>query len=96
MPDIHIRNVDQSLLREINIAAAKAELTQRDWLIKTMSEAVGIGKTDRVIGGYSPQLAETLKLPVQLEAKPAAKLCKHNYSACVICNFNVPKSYRIK
>lgn len=37
MPDLNIRNVDRSLLREVNTAAAKAELTQRDWVIKALT-----------------------------------------------------------
>jgi hypothetical protein len=39
MPDLNIRNVDRELLTAVNVAAAKAELTQRDWVIRTLSEA---------------------------------------------------------
>lgn len=42
MPSLLLKNVDASLLREINYAAAKAELTQRDWAISVLGSAVGI------------------------------------------------------
>jgi hypothetical protein len=41
MPDLNIRNIDQSLLRDINIAAAKAEVTQRDYVIQALTKCVG-------------------------------------------------------
>jgi len=40
MPNLNVL-IDSSLLREVNVAAAKAELTQRDFVIKTLAAAVG-------------------------------------------------------
>lgn len=42
MPSLLLKNIDASLLREINYAAAKAELTQRDWVISVLCMEVGI------------------------------------------------------
>jgi hypothetical protein len=39
MSSLLVKNIDVSLLREINYAASKAELTQRDWVIKILTEA---------------------------------------------------------
>ena len=41
VPDIHIRNVDRSLLTAVNVESAKEEKTQRDWLIGVIAKAVG-------------------------------------------------------
>lgn len=42
MPNLNIRNIDASLLRLINIEAAKADVTQRDWVIGILSKSVGV------------------------------------------------------
>jgi hypothetical protein len=39
MPDLNIRNIDKSLLIAVNVAAAKADMTQRDWVIGVLTEA---------------------------------------------------------
>jgi hypothetical protein len=55
MPELHIRNVDQSLIREVNLAAAKLDVTQRDFVIRSLRlvagkpEMLGKGK-EKVIG----------------------------------------------
>ena len=41
MPSLLVKNLDASLLREVNYAASKAELTQRDWVVKVLERAVG-------------------------------------------------------
>lgn len=51
MPDMNIRNVDKSLLREVNIAAAKADLTLRDFVIQALTRAVN----------WEPELEKVLK-----------------------------------
>ena len=47
MPDLNIRNLDVSLLRDVNVAAAKADLTQRDWVI-------GVLRFAAMRGDYMP------------------------------------------
>lgn len=55
MPDLNIRNVDQSLVRAVNLASAKADLTQRDWVISVLCKEVGIAAVQ--IDQGSPEAA---------------------------------------
>ncbi len=41
MPDLNIRNINSALLRDVNVAAAKADLTQRDYVIQVLTRAIG-------------------------------------------------------
>lgn len=40
MAAINIRNVDPGLLKAIKLAAVHANLTQKEWVIRVLSEAV--------------------------------------------------------
>lgn len=50
VPDLNIRNVDASLVRAVNLAAMKLDLTQRDYVIKILVKAVqgGLGKIEGI------------------------------------------------
>lgn len=56
MPNINLA-VDKSLLAEVNYAAAKEDLTQRDWVVKVLGQAA---LASRVLGEMAryPTLAE--------------------------------------
>src|ERR1700733_7383006 len=41
MPDLSLKGLDESLMRAVKVSAAKADLTQRDWVVKTLAKAVG-------------------------------------------------------
>lgn len=41
MASLLVKSLDASLLREVNYAASKAELTQRDFVIRTLAREVG-------------------------------------------------------
>jgi len=43
MPDIHVRNVGEELLRDVNVAAAKAGVRQREWIIAVLKSASTAG-----------------------------------------------------
>ena len=43
MPELHVRRVGKGLLRDINIAALKAEQTQREWILDTLERRLGHG-----------------------------------------------------
>jgi len=49
MPDIHVRNVESDLLRKLNVAAASESVSQREFVIRAITEALnGPGQTERV------------------------------------------------
>ena len=39
MPDFHIRSIDESLLRDCKVSAAREGLTLRDWAIRLLADA---------------------------------------------------------
>jgi hypothetical protein len=48
VPEIHVRGIDASLLRAVNVEAAKQDLTQRDFIIQALAKAVGWEAIDMV------------------------------------------------
>jgi len=50
MSDIHVRRVAKGLLRDVNIGALKAGLTQREYVLEALAAAVGhgAGEEDRI------------------------------------------------
>ncbi len=62
MPNLNIP-IDASLLREINYAASKAELTQRDWVVKTLAKGAQNGNVRK--GRADVQEAPVPERPVQ-------------------------------
>lgn len=37
LSDLHVRNIDRSLLIAINVSSAKEGMTQRDWIIRALT-----------------------------------------------------------
>lgn len=38
--NLQVNNIDASLLREVNLAAAQTEMTQRDFIVQALLDAV--------------------------------------------------------
>lgn len=55
MPDLNIRNVDKTLITAVNVEAAKAQLTQRDFVLKVLTKAVGWEKETEVKHVMNPK-----------------------------------------
>jgi hypothetical protein len=51
MPNLNIRSVDESLMRAVNVEAAKAGKTLRDWVIGELARAVGWEQGGSMPGG---------------------------------------------
>ena len=83
MPDLNIRNVDQSLLRSVNVAAAKGDLTQRDFVIKALAWFVekDIRPNDVVHTGRE-RTGEADKCVELAQAKPDPETSR----SCPLCN----------
>src|SRR5437588_1618370 len=109
MPDLNIRNVGLSLIRAINVAAAKADLTQRHWVIETLTKATGgvveerggekprPGNSGRHISTHSGAGKPVLDAPAGVQTSPVILGAK-----CEICaapvrlleRYNAPAKWR--
>ena len=72
MPDLHVRSIDASLLRAVNIAAAKAEKTQREWIIAALTRQTFLADQAEVKDATQIHGAASGANPVPTNPKPSA------------------------
>lgn len=71
MPEIHVRGVSDELLKQINLASAEAEISQREWIIQRLTEATNEATNATTNGkGISlPSVEQTSRnMPRRVEA----------------------------
>jgi hypothetical protein len=80
MPDLNIRKVDEGLLRAVNVAAARAGLTQRDFVIRSLARSSGWG--NGAVEGKERVVEESVKLwpPV----RSGGGTCAHGFPTHVV------------
>jgi hypothetical protein len=80
MSSLLVKNVTKEWLREINYAAAKADKTQRDWIIEVLAAA------SSGMGNFK-QVGPNTWVSHQETAPHGDKTFKHGFRTCKACGF---------
>lgn len=101
MPSLLVKDIPADLLREVNYAASKVGLTQREWVLGTLALAIQEpAKTGFTNGSNWPNRIETVAANVPrrasktLEVKPVAAINPAQVVLCKRCDAHIGRDLK--